>query len=124
MPLSSKCPRFFDPISSTSSFLDAPGPGVYDVAHFGTTFGNATIGVAERDQGVSWGNSHRPTDTEAPWHKSVATLKLNQYGYSYFADLNATSGNNYQPNMMVEGRREGSKRVRGKVGRARVKQSV
>jgi len=26
--------------------------------------------------------------------------------------------------MMVEGRREGSKRVRGKVGRARVKQSV
>lgn len=121
MPLSSKCPRFFDPIPSTSSFLQAPGPGVYDVAHFGTTFGNATVGVAERDQGFTWGNAYRPTDTEAPHHKSVATLKLNQFGYAYFSDLNATSGNTYQPNMMVEGRREGSKRVpKSRVGRARV----
>eukprot|EP00518_Triparma_eleuthera_P010668 CAMPEP_0182485778 /NCGR_PEP_ID=MMETSP1319-20130603/45825_1 /TAXON_ID=172717 /ORGANISM="Bolidomonas pacifica, Strain RCC208" /LENGTH=166 /DNA_ID=CAMNT_0024687807 /DNA_START=18 /DNA_END=515 /DNA_ORIENTATION=- len=93
MPMSSQCDRFFDPIASTSSFISAPGPGVYDTAHFGTTFGNATVGVALRDQGFTWGNSYRPTDVNAPDAQSVATVKLNKLGYAYFSDLNKTSGN-------------------------------
>ena len=120
VPMNSKCERFFDPIASTSSFIDAPGPGVYDVAHFGTAFGNATVGVAERDQGFTWGNAYRPTDTDAPWTRSVATLKLNQFGYAYFSDLNANSGDNYQPNMMVET----SRGRRKKIGEVRVRKNV
>lgn len=120
MPMSSQCDRFFDPIASTSSFISAPGPGVYDTAHFGTTFGNATVGVALRDQGFTWGNSYRPTDVNAPDAQSVATVKLNKLGYAYFSDLNKTSGNDYQPNMMVN-------TVRGlqtrKAGRTRVRRA-
>ncbi|GMI28039.1 hypothetical protein TeGR_g8381, partial [Tetraparma gracilis] len=106
MPLSSNAGRFFDPVASTSSVFGNPGPGLYDVAHMGTTFGNATIGVAERNVGMSWGNDHRCTDTNAPNSQSVATLKLNPHGYAYFSDLNATSGNNYHPNMMSRSSRD------------------
>ncbi|GMH74766.1 hypothetical protein TL16_g08204 [Triparma laevis f. inornata] len=104
--------KFFDPIGSTGSYIKAPGPGFYDTAAYGTTFGNATTGVAFRNQGFSWGKQYRPTDVNAPDELSVATLKLNKLGYSYFSDLNPNSAQDYTPNMMVPTVR--SEKTRGK----------
>jgi hypothetical protein len=114
VPMNNKSERFFDPVVSTSSVYANPGPGLYDVAHFGTSFGNATLGISGRSQGFSWGKDYRPTDIEAPHSKSVATLKLDPKGYAYFSDLNATSGNNYHPNMITQSSRDAKRWEKGR----------
>jgi len=100
--------------SPARSVYDNPGPGKYDTAHFGTSFGNVTLGVSQRSQGFSWGQEYRPTDIEAPIAKSVATLKLDREGYAYFSDLNATSGNTYHPNMMTKSSRDAKRWEKGR----------
>ena len=106
VPLCNTADRFFDPILSKASFLSAPGPGTHDVSHFGSSFGNATIGVGDRGLGKpsAWGKGIRPMDVRAPDAKGVATLRLNNHGYSYFCDLNEQSGVSYQPNAVPRGK--------------------
>jgi len=111
VPMNNKCERFYDPVVSTATYHEAPGPGNYDVAERHAVFGNSKTGVALRNKGVSWGNEFRPTDINAPDSKSVAVVKLNKNGYAYYSDLNPNAGNNYQPLSVPERKKVARKNV-------------
>ncbi|GMI60828.1 hypothetical protein ScalyP_jg10862 [Parmales sp. scaly parma] len=116
VPMNNKCNRFYDPVVSTATYLKVPGPGNNDTRKHNAIFGNSSLGVALRNKGVSWGNEYRPTDTNAPDHKSVAVVKLNKNGYAYYSDLNPNAGNNYQPSSIPA-----SKQYKKKIGIGKVR---